>query len=92
MNVAIAFLRKLVGMDPEQLEASAKLRKNIEKFDEHDEKLDQILTSIENMNIAAQRKDAEFSQTVSSIRAASPVPSADTVDDYEITETFTIPR
>lgn len=89
MNMVGTFLLRLVGVDPERKKVEAKLKESIDKYDEHDHKLDSILAKIEDVNTAAKMKRAELGQTVTSIRAASPLPMA---DESEITTKYGIPR
>lgn len=50
-----SFLLRLVGRSPEQREANIKFRKSLERHKESEKELDDILGSLQSINVRAKR-------------------------------------
>lgn len=62
------FLLRLVGRDPEMVASQKQFEKNLEKMDETDKKMDEVISSIQEVCEATKQKDCELKKTATTMR------------------------
>jgi hypothetical protein len=65
MMSGVTFFLRIVGKAPEQVREKERLKENIKRMDEHDDRLDEITKGFESINRTARKKTADLQKTIS---------------------------